>query len=111
MEAVNIGIVIFTDSGPVLEFSKSMKKINALDLDVSWDTVHQQIKEIEQATRLLLEAKVSKKDLIAFLSREKWEGVQYSHHHSIPVEGRTVQEIIFHLMQKFVFPLSRKNKG
>ena len=111
LEAVNIGIVLFTESGPVLEFSKNMNKINSLDADVSWNDIYHQIQEIEQATRLLLEAKVSTKDLIAFLSRDRWEGVQYSHHRTIPIEGRTAQGIIFHLMQKFVFPLSRKNKG
>ncbi len=107
LEVVNIGIVLFTDSGPVLEFSKSMNKINSLDTDVFWDDVYQQIQEIEQATRLLLEAKVSTKDLIAFLSRDRWKGVQYSHHRTIPIEGRTAQDIILHLMQKFVLPISK----
>lgn len=110
MEVVNIGVVLFTSKVPVLEFSNSMTKIRILDADVSWDDIKHQIQEIEEATRLLLEAKVSKKDLITFLSREKWIGVQYSQHRTIPTEGRAAQEIIAYLMQNFVFPISRKGQ-
>ena len=107
---MNIGVVLFTQEGPVLEFTDSMSKIRVLDADVSWEDVQHQIKEIEAATRLLMEAKVSKKDLITFLSRDKWAGVKYSQYRATPIEGRGTQEIIAYLMERFVFPVS-KEKG
>ena len=105
---MNIGVVLFTQEGPVLEFTDSISKIRVLDADVSWEDVQHQIKEIEAATRLLIEAEVSKKDLITFLSRDKWAGVKYSQYLTTPIEGKGAQEIIAYLMERFVFPASRE---
>lgn len=35
METVNIGIVVFTENGLILRFSKNMEKITALDANIS----------------------------------------------------------------------------
>lgn len=108
---MNIGVALFTEKGQVLEYSNTiLSKINALNADVLWSDVVRQIQQIEEATRLLIEAKVSKRDLIIFLSRDQWMDVQYSQHRTLSTEGRTMEEIILQLMEKFVLPISRKKE-
>ena len=106
-EVVNIGVVLFTAHGPEVYLAANLKKLQALDPNISMVRIHKEVEAMDGSLKAIWHQSPNAEEIVAFLSHGK-VGLGCMPVGMIDSEHRTDKEIAQELLQELVTPPAKK---
>lgn len=106
-EVINIGVVLFTPEGPVMDTATQMGKLLAIDPNADTRQVYQQANTLQTAIAAMAQQGMTAQQTVDMLSRAM-AGASLMPLGSVAARGREPQDILHSLMTELVTPPVRK---